>query len=64
MRLFKPKFSRYQIIKISDILSDIGVVCLASLVFPNLFSSFSYCRILLGATSSLALFIFSINIRK
>jgi hypothetical protein len=64
MKIAKPNFSRYQIIKISDISSDIGIVCLVSLVFPNFFGNFNLVRFLFGFTSSLAVFIFSINLRK
>jgi hypothetical protein len=64
MKLFKQNISKYQIIKISDILSDIGIICLASLVFPAIFGDYDGRRFLSGFISSLALFVLSINIRK
>jgi hypothetical protein len=64
MRLFKPSFSKYQVIKISDILSDLGVVSMAAFVFPSFYSVFNYPKFLSGVFISFALFLTSIKIKK
>ena len=64
MRLFKVNLSKYQIMKIADISSDIGVVCLASLVFPAIFGDFGSGLVLLGASLSLIFLVLSIVIKK
>lgn len=50
--------------KISDIASDIGLVSLASVVIPAFFDRFNLTMVILGLSTTLGFWIFSIWLRK
>lgn len=58
------KLNRRQLDKLSDILSDIGVVVFASAVLPAVFDRLDLFRLLLGLLISVVLWIVSLRLRK
>lgn len=62
MRITKP--GRKQTDKLSDILSDIGLVSLASVVLPAMFDKYDLIRVLLGIAVSLIFWLSSYRLKK
>jgi len=59
-----PKFSNKRLEKLSDILSDVALVSLASVVLPAILDRFSPVLVVLGGIVTVVLWIFSLWLRK
>lgn len=62
MRITKP--SKRQIDKLSDIMSDIGLVAFASVALPSVIDKFDRDKILLGLLASLLVWLGSLRLRR
>jgi len=56
--------SKKQIEKLSDIISDIGLISLAAVVIPSVLDKFDLKRIIVGLLISLILWIVSIRLKR
>ena len=57
------RFNRKQIDKLSDIVSDIGLVSLAAVAIPSLLDRVDLIRVILGIVISFTLWIVSVKLR-
>ncbi len=65
MKLFRLlRLSERQLEKLSDILSDAGLVALASVVLPALLDKFSVITIILGLIVTFTCWVASLSLRK
>lgn len=62
--LFIPKINKDQKIKLSDIISDIGLVALASVVLPSVFDKYDLARVVLGLTATFIFWVTSLMLRR
>ena len=59
-----PRFTKSQLKKIADIISDIGLIIFASFVIPSVLNQASFLWIFIGLLLTLTLWLISIRIIK
>lgn len=64
MKLNFPELNKRQLEKLSDIASDLGLVSIATVVFPAVFDKADPDRVRLGLVIALVFWIYSIWLRR